>query len=57
MIDPSTLSQEQRELWDDLGVDVVVPSGKQTLEEAQRAQEAAFRYACALDGVPLGDGA
>ncbi len=55
MIDPSTLNQEQRELWNELGVDTAAPSGDQTPQQAQHAQEAAFRYACALEGIPLGD--
>jgi len=56
MIDPNTLSKEQSELWEDLRAGEVMPSGKQTLEEAQQAQEAAFRYACGLEGAPLGEG-
>jgi hypothetical protein len=55
MIDPKGLSTEQRELWRELGMSVVRPSGGQTLEQAQQAQEAAFRSACALEGIPLGD--
>ncbi len=55
MIDPSDLSPEQRELWRELGMDTVTQSGDQTLGQAQRAQEAAFRHACALEGIPLHD--
>ena len=55
MIDPSDLSPKQRELWRELGMDTVTPSGDQTLEHARRTQEAAFRYACALEGIPLRD--
>ncbi len=55
MIDPSELSPEQRELWRALGMDTVTPSGDQTLSQARRTQEAAFRYACALEGIPLRD--
>lgn len=53
MIDPETLTPEQRELWRELGVDKVRPSGDQTRAQARRAQEAAFRYACAMEGIPL----
>lgn len=55
MIDPKALSPEQRELWRELGMDTVAPSGDQTSVQARRAQEAAFRSACALEGIPLGD--
>ena len=55
MIDPKALSPEQRELWRELRMDTLTPSGDQTLEHARRAQEAAFRYACALEGIPLRD--
>jgi len=36
-------------------MDTVTPSGDQTLGEARRTREAAFRYACALEGIPLSD--
>lgn len=55
MIDPNTLSPEQRELWRELGMDTVTPSGDQTHHQANSAQEAAFRSACALEGIPLRD--
>jgi hypothetical protein len=55
MIDPKALSSERRELWRELGMDTVTPSGDQTLSQAQRTQEAAFRHACALEGIPLRD--
>ena len=55
MIDPKALSPEQRELWRELGMDTVTPSGDQTPRQARRAQEAAFRSACALEGIPLRD--
>ncbi len=56
MIDPKTLSREQRELWRELGMDdAATPSGNQTRWQARRSQEAAFRSACALEGIPLRD--
>jgi hypothetical protein len=55
VIDPKALGPEQRELWRELGMNAVTPSGDQTLEHARRTQEAAFRYACALEGIPLRD--
>jgi hypothetical protein len=55
VIDPSDLSPEQRELWRELGMDTVTPSGDQTPEQARCTQEAAFRYACALEGIALSD--
>jgi hypothetical protein len=55
VIDPSDLSPEQRELWRELGMDTVTQSGDQKLGQAQRTQEAAFRHACALEGIPLSD--
>lgn len=55
MIDPKTLTPEQRELWRELGMDTVRPSGDQTRAQARRAQDAAFRYACALEGIPLSE--
>jgi hypothetical protein len=55
VIDPEALSPEQRELWRELRMDTVTPSGDQTLSHARRTQEAAFRYACALEGIPLRD--
>jgi hypothetical protein len=55
VIDPKTLTPEQRELWRELAVDKARPSGDQTTAQARLAQEAAFRYACALEGIPLPD--
>jgi hypothetical protein len=55
VIDLKTLTPEQRELWRELEMDTVRPSGDQTPAQARRAQEAAFRYACALEGIPLPD--
>jgi hypothetical protein len=34
-------------------MDTVLPSGDQTRAQARCAQDAAFRYACALEGIPL----
>jgi hypothetical protein len=55
MIDPDRLSPEQRKLWRELGMDCIKRSGEQTMAQARRTQEAAFRAACALEGIPLGD--
>ena len=55
MIDPKRLSPEQRTLWRELGMGCVKRSGQQTMAQARRTQEAAFRAACALEGIPLTD--
>jgi len=36
-------------------MDSIKRSGEQTMAQARRTQEAAFRAACALEGIPLAD--
>jgi hypothetical protein len=55
VIDPKALSDEQQALWRELKVGTPTPSGTQTHDQALNAQEAAFRSACALEGIPLTD--
>lgn len=53
-IDPGKLTPEQRVLWDELDMSTTpVPSGDQTSQQVRNLVEDQFRYACALDGMPL----
>ncbi len=47
MIDPKALGAEQRELWRELGMDTVTPSGDQTLSQTRRTQRGVPPCLCA----------
>jgi hypothetical protein len=51
-----TMTDEQRQLWTDLGLDgpLVVSEG-QTREQAENLRIDSFRFACAFEGVPVPD--
>jgi hypothetical protein len=46
-----TLTPEQRDLWEEIGVPDPQPEGEQTPEQAVSLVVHSFRYVCCLEGV------